>query len=120
MTKLVVRLFDESGVMLGVIVHHAALLGDGALRASSPMHVVADVGGTPVRAHAHWCDPNVGIELPFPTETRVKLEQGDTLKLYERGDVIAQIGPVPVNLPPIVVRATSAIAVPVGGLGARP
>lgn len=115
MTKLVCRVLDREGLLLGWCAHEAILRGDGCLRASSPVSLTIDESGMPEVLSIHWTDVNVETRSPMPA---VPLGRGDSITVFATNAVMIQAGAPPVQrLPPVTVRHT-AVAVPVGQLGA--
>ena len=102
--------------MLGSVVHHARIAGDGCLRASGSVACGIAVAGVPVAASIHWCDVNV--EVTVPLVDRPSAAAGDILSLFNVHDVLIRVGDMPQALPPVIVGEV-AVPVPVGGLGAR-
>lgn len=113
-SKIVVRLLDSAGEMLGSVVHHAAIKGDGCLRAASPVVCGIAQGGVPAEVSLHWADVNVEVRVPSPVAS---VQAGQIVPLFDAGSVLIEVGPMPGPLPPIVVGAV-AVGVPLGGLGA--
>lgn len=115
MTKLVIRLLDGEGQMLGAVVHHAAIKGDGCLRAAGPVVIIAERDGVPACVSTHWCDVHVETRVPFPW---VPVKAGRVISIAAANAPLLVVGTPPVHLPPITVGST-AVGVPVGGIGAR-
>jgi len=112
--KLVVRVLDAGGRLLGWVAHPAAVRGDGTLRASADVSVpIMESGGAAVVSW-HWCDPNV--EIRVPVDTAVAAGQVWTVK--RSAEVILQIGPAAGGLPPVVVGRIE-VPVPPGAVGAK-
>ncbi len=114
-TKLVVRLLNAAGDLLGSVVHHAAIKGDGCLRAAGPVVCGIAQSGFASEVSLHWADVNVEVRVPSPAPS---VQAGQIVPLFDAGAVLIQVGPMPGPLPPIVVGAV-AVSVPVGGLGSR-
>jgi hypothetical protein len=111
--KLVIRLLDCDGKLLGWAEHAPLLLGDGTLRASGPIVIQVDEEGVTAFVSTHWCDVNV--------ETRVhcevlKVAVGSTFACFKYKDVIVRVGEAAGGLPPVTVKNHTVIAVPVGSL----
>jgi hypothetical protein len=89
-TKVVLRLLDSDGALVGWAVHHARLRGDGCLRASSDVEIRMPVvvGGMPSFVAFRFDDP------------------------------LIRIGEMPGPLPAITVGSV-AVGIPVGAMGAR-
>lgn len=113
-TKIVVRLLDAGGALLGSVVHHATIKGDGCLRAAGPVVCGIAESGAPTIVSLHWADVNVEARVPAPAPA---VQAGQIVPLFDAGAVLIEVGPMPGPLPPIVVGAV-AVSVPLGGLGA--
>lgn len=115
--KLVIRLLDASGNLLGWVEHRALLRGDGMLRASGPVVIPIEAEGQPAQVSVHWCEVNVetrsSVDGAVPP---VKI--GDSLSVYGLNTVLIAVGPQANGLPPVTVRRRLEVAVPTGGLGA--
>jgi hypothetical protein len=114
MTKLVIRLLDGAGQMLGAVVHHAAIKGDGCLRASGPVVITAERDGLPAFVSTHWCDVHVETRVPF---VFVPVKAGRVVSIAAKNAPLLVVGVPPVDLQPITV-GSSAVSIPVGSLGA--
>ena len=116
LTKIVLRLLDAEGALLGAVVHDAAIKGDGCLRAAGPVVVTVAQTGCPAVLSLHWCDVNVETRIAAPVPW---VTTGQVVTLFDRDAPLIVVGPMPASLPPIVVGAVT-VAVPAGGLGAAP
>lgn len=114
-TKLVVRVLDADGAMLGSVVHDAAVKGDGCLRAAGAVVCGIAHSGFAACVSLHWADINVEVRVPAPIP---EMHAGDLVALFPADAPLITVGPMPGPLPPIVVGST-AVAIPVGELGAR-
>ena len=114
-TKLVIRLLDVAGQLLGSVVHHAQIKGDGCLRAAGPVVIAVECAGVPAFVSTHWCDVHVETRVPFAS---AGVRPGQLVPVCDVGHPLMVVGPIPVGLPPVTVGAV-AVGVPVGGLGAR-
>lgn len=113
-TKLVLRVLDASGALLGAIIHQAAVKGDACLRASGPIIFRADVAGVATELSVHW--PDVNIETRVPMTATV--DPSVPVLLYPAGTILMRAGETPQGLPPITIRE-SVVAQPLtGALGA--
>ena len=65
-SKLVLRLLDADGHLLGWCQHDAAVKGDGLLRAAGVVVLVLDAPGVPTSLSIHWADVNSEIRVPMP------------------------------------------------------
>lgn len=117
MTKVVIRVMAAGRQMLGSVVHHARIAGDGCVRASGRIACGIAVPGVPVEVSLHWCDVNVEVSVPLVG--RPAAAAGEVLDIFAPNDVLIKVGEMPQALPPVVV-GSAAVALPVGGLGARP
>lgn len=113
-TKLVIRLLDAAGSLLGWTAHHAAIRGDGCLRASDDVTVIVSAAGVAAEASVHWADLNTETRVPVSARP---VRSGEVVSLFLRGSVILTVGQPPHGLPDIVVGA-AAIGIPAGGIGA--
>lgn len=113
-TKLVIRLLDGDGQMLGAVVHHAAIKGDGCLRAAGPVVIAVERDGLPAFVSTHWCDVHVETRVPF---VFVPVKAGRIVSIAAKNAPLLVVGVPPVHLPPITVGAVT-VPVPVGSLGA--
>lgn len=107
---------DGAGRMLGSVVHHAKVRGDGCLRASEQVQMGIALSGWPNYISIHWCDVNVEVKVVAPEG---QVSAGQILPLFAPNAVMVTVGEMPRNLPPITVGTSVAIGVPVGGLGAH-
>jgi hypothetical protein len=115
MIKLVIRLLDAEGALLGWQEHWARVKGDGCLRADGPVTIPVDTAGVPTTLSTHWTDLNVEVRVPFTAP--VSVTPGDELRVFEPGAALIQAGTPPGHLPAVTVKRRIAVAVPVGGLG---
>lgn len=113
--KLVVRLLDPAGQLLGWCAHEAAISGDGYLRAAGSVVLAIDVEGTAAAVSVHWADVNVETRVSIP-QTAVK--QGQALVLFEKTAPMVKAGDPPATRLPPVSTKSIAVPVPVGMLGA--
>jgi hypothetical protein len=115
-TKLVVRLIDGAGQLLGSAVHHAQIKGDGCLRAAGPVVIPVEQAGAPAWVSVHWCDVHVETRTPSPWTSSVR--PGELIPVCDLGHPMMIVGPIPDRLPPITVGAV-AIGMLAGGIGSR-
>jgi hypothetical protein len=114
-TKLVCRLLDADGKMLGWCAHEARLSGDGFLRASSQVVMHIEESGDPTVVSIHWADVNVETRVPIPP---THVSKSMALTLFQPNAPMLQAGEPPKQrLPPVTMR-TVEVSVPVGSLGA--
>lgn len=114
-TKVVIRILDAAGTLLGAVVHQAAVKGDACVRASAPVIVVPEVSGLAAVLSVHWADVNVETRVPYVAAVAV----GQPVALFAPNAVLIEAGAMPHALPAITVRE-SVVAEPLtGGLGAR-
>jgi hypothetical protein len=111
--KLVIRLLDGDGKLLGWTEHAPLLLGDGTLRASSNIVIPVDEAGVTAFVSTHWCDVNVETRVHAGTFTVVP---GAQFAWARYKDMLVVCGQMPVNLPPVTVKSHTVIAVPVGSM----
>lgn len=116
-TKLVLRVLDAQGQLLGWTAVDAEARGDGTLRATRPVSVLMDAAGTPDTVSIHWADVNV--EVRVPCQGGQPLAPGVWLVLheYEREPMI-RLGTPAGGLPPVTVKQSVAIGVPVSVVAA--
>lgn len=114
-TKIVCRLFDAQGVMLGWTQHEAAIRGDGMIRAADAIAVTIDQAGELSAVSWHWVDVNVETRVAVPLR---RVVQGQTIIVAHRDDPLIHCGPMPGPLPAVTLRQSPVIGVPAGQLGA--
>lgn len=114
-TKLVLRVLDAEGVMLGAVVHHARIKGDGCVRAAGPVVMGMARAGIPSVLSVHWCDVHVETRVPLALPS---VMPGQIVEVCAAGAPLMVVGPMPGPLPP-VEQSGAVVPVPVGGLGAR-
>jgi len=113
-TKLVIRLLDAAGSLIGWTEHQAAVPGDGTLRAAADVIIVASASGYPITASVHWADINTETRITIPA---MPLSAGESLALFTKGSTILVVGQMPQNLAPVTV-GRAVVSVPAGGVGA--
>ena len=114
-TKVVLRLLDAAGALLGWTEVQALMRGDGALWAERAVSIVVGRSGQPHQLSVHWADLNVEVRSPCHTIPEVAVGQ---VVEFPAG-VLMQIGTPPANLPPVTVGRSISIDVPVGNLAAK-
>jgi len=114
--KIVCRLLDINGQMLGWNEHHASMPGDGTLRADGPVQIYIDHDGLPTVVSLHWTDVNVETRIPCPA---VRAKQGEALIVFASGDPIIRLGVPPVGLPLVTVGRPVQVGIPAGQMGSR-
>jgi hypothetical protein len=117
MTKLVVRLLDTSGRMLGWVIHQAQIRGDGRIWTSGPLVIPIREAGTPHEISVVWADVNVETRLPCGAVRSV--QAGEAVTVYAQASPVIVVGHPPHGLPPITVGESVRVTVPAGGVGAR-
>jgi hypothetical protein len=112
-TKMILRVIDAAGKLLGWAEFMAEARGDGRLWAPAPVSVAFEEQGTPAELSVHWVDVNV--------ETRQQFQQ--TLEVFPgQSAIVLPAGPVLVvgmpagGLPPVTVKRSVSIGIPVGNL----
>ena len=115
--KLVIRLLDGNGDLLGWCEHQAAVKGDGCLRANRAVGLTVDVAGRPAWVSVHWADVNVETRVPYPLNAKW-VGSGQTLLLYPGGSVLMECGSMPANLPPVTMKSPARVFPLTGGIGA--
>lgn len=112
-TKLVIRLLDAAGELLGwaQVMGHAR--GDGKIWVNEPTLVQIDQIGTVAIVSVHWCDVNV--ELRYTVDPK-ELILGQQYALAGDWDAIT-CGPAAGGLPPVTIRTPISMIVPAGQLG---
>jgi hypothetical protein len=109
-TKVVVRLLDDAGALLGWEVIQAEARGDGCLWAPTTTVVPFEANGRAAVLSLHLAD--LHLEVRRPIDVAARPGTGVTL-----AQPLVRLGEPPVGLPPVTVRASPVIAVPVGTLG---
>lgn len=117
-TKIVVRLLDEEGMLLGWASLLAEARGDRCLRAAQACAIPIDAAGVATMLSYHWADLNIQKRVPL-THTQ-PMRVGDTMTLTFPDDVIFTFPSDEGPLPPVTVRGSVTVAVPTGAMGARP
>ena len=116
-SRLVCRLLNADGRLLGWCLHDPDVLGDGYLRAAGPVLMYIEADGVAVTMSVHWVDVNVETRVPVPS-TDVKT--GQWLTVFEPKAPMLQAGNTPAQrLPPVTMRTHLSISTPIGSLGAR-
>lgn len=115
-TKIVVRLLDETGRLLGWAQVMARAKGDGKLWSSGPLRIPIELRGLATTLSLHWCDVNVEIRLALPRPTW--FEAGETYTPYEEAADLITVGAIPGELPAVTVRGPVAVDLLAGELGA--
>lgn len=115
-TKLVCRVFDAEGLMLGWTAHEAAMRGDGMLRASIGVTVPIEQAGVLSAVSWHWADVNVETRVDW---ARRAVQAGEVVLVAQFNDPLIVCGPLPGPLPAVTLRQPVAIGIPVGQMGSR-
>ncbi len=116
--KIVCRVLDANGRMLGWSEHHALVPGDGTLRADGPVQIPIDQRGRPYAISLHWVDVNVETRIPCSGEL-LDVHSGSALTVFASGQPIVTLGQPPVGLPMITVGRPVRVGIPVGQMGSR-
>lgn len=116
-TKIVCRVLDADGRLLGWEQHQAAINGDGMIRAASAVSVPVDESGTATAISWHWADVNVETRVPIPP---TPVTRGAAFVVANANDPMIVCGSIPQGLPTISTRNAVQVAVPEGRLGAAP
>ena len=114
-TKVVCRLLDAAGVLLGWSEVMAVARGDGRLWSPGPVSIYAEQSGASTELSVHWCDVNVETRVPFT----VSVAQGHDVIVAPQAVPLLVVGSPAGGLPAVTVRRRVAVSVPVGTLGAR-
>ena len=114
--KIVCRMLDAENRLLGWTEHHAAVRGDGRLRAEGPVAIEVEANGAPLSISMHWADVNVEARVPCAVPF---VKKGDTVTIFPHGAAMIVLGEPPVGLPAVTVGRPVAIGFPVGQMGAR-
>ena len=114
-TKVVIRLLDAAGSLLGWAECQAKAKGDGKLWPSAPVVVRLEAFGHPTAVSLHWCDVNVEVRLPLPPGPTFAV--GHLLTVFDGTAPLFTVGPMPGPLPPVTGRHHTAIGVPAAQLG---
>ena len=113
-TKLVVRLLDVDGRVLGASKCFAVARGDGYLHAESSAAVLLEASGVAAAVSVQWCDINTEIVMPLHTMEWVSAHQA--IELFPAGPIF-KVGDPCREYPPFVERDSVALGVPLGSLG---
>lgn len=114
-TKLVCRLLDAAGALLGWCDVQAVARGDGALWSPGPVAVPVDVSGQAAWLSTHWCDVNIETRVPCP----VQCVAGGEVVVASTAAPLIRVGPAAGGLPPVTLRRRLTVTVPVGAVGAE-
>lgn len=111
-TKLVIRLMDAEGELLGWTQVEGHARGDGIIWLEQMAQVPVDVKGVLAFMSVHWCDVNVEIRhavelLEVTPENYYIVPAGPMIKC----------GPAAGGLPPVTVRTPINLGVPAGTMG---
>lgn len=112
-TKLVVRLLDPGGMLLGWAEVQGQARGDGCLWVEEQTIIQLEHDGTVAFLSIHWCDVNV--ELRSEVE-RAQVKFGEVMTLPGDWEAM-RVGPAAGGLPPVTVRQSVSIGIPVGNFG---
>ena len=76
-TKLVIRVLNASGELMGWTEVQAEARGDGCLwTQTSPVSVLIEKAGLPMFQSIHWCDINVELRHPITDENNRSVVEG--------------------------------------------
>lgn len=115
-TKSVVRVLDREQQLLAWAEVWLETRGDGALWATRPRVAPVERAGTPCELSIHLADINYEV-LPRPSFAHKAVEPGDQIVLDWRHQPVVKFGDPPQNLPPVTVRQSVVVGIPVGDLG---
>jgi hypothetical protein len=119
-SKLVMRLYDANGALLGWCQHEAAVKGDGLLRAAALVALSIDEPGVPHELSIHWADLNVETRVPMPPNVPM-VPRGHLLALFQPNQMMAHVGQPPATrLTPVSTKSSVNVGIPAGTLGALP
>lgn len=113
MYKVVVRLMDDSGRMLGWAEDHAHARGDGKLWIEHPVAVPVIEDGLFTKISAHWADVNIEVRMPIVAP--LPIVKGQIVPIEAPWPVF-DLGRPAGGLPPVVITRNVAITVPTGTL----
>lgn len=116
-TKVVIRLLDLEGLLLGWVSHEAAMRGDGMLRAAGVVSVPIESSGRPMVVSLHWADLNVESRVPWPSDAPETVKAGESVALFTNDAPVIKLGEPPVGLPAVTLRKPVEVTVPVGQMG---
>lgn len=114
--KIVVRLMDAEGRMLGWAETSAHARGDGKLWIEKPVAVPVIEDGNFEFISSHWTEMNIEVRLPVP-EGPVALKKGTIMPLTAPWAVF-DLGAPAGGLPPVTIGHNVAITVPTGVIAA--
>ena len=112
--KIVVRILDEAGALLGWAPLLAEARGDRALRAIQKCVVPIEQSGTPSVVSYHWTDMNVQKRVPYAAGP---VTEGQTVELTFADGIVLSMPSDDGPLPPVTVRGAVAVAVPSAAMG---
>ncbi len=115
-TRLIIRVIDADELLLAWTDIEAEARGDGRLWSTISPLLLVERAGTPHTLSVHWPDVHVEARTPLTLEA---VTIGSTITLPWENTPVLIVGPVPGPLPPVTVRGSIQIGVPVGSLGAR-
>jgi hypothetical protein len=113
--KIVCRLLDSQGKLLGWEEHYAAVRGDGSLRASKQVIIPIELAGRAKEISLHWCEVNVETRVPAPD---LDVKVGEQILIFQTNMQMVVLGRPPIGLPPVTVGRSIGIGIPAGQLGA--
>lgn len=113
-TKIVVRILDAAGALLGWTPLLAEARGDQTLRASHVCVVPIEQSGTATVVSYHWADIGVQKRVPFGP---VDLFEGALIELKFPDGVVLTLPSDEGPLPAVTVRASTALSPPTAAMG---
>ena len=113
-TKIVVRILDESGALLGWAPLIAEARGDCKLHATHACAVPIEQSGTAVVVSYHWADVGVQTRVPFGP---LQLSAGRSVELSFPAGVVISLPSDDGPLPPVTVRGTTVVTAPTAVMG---
>lgn len=113
MKRLILRLLDDSGQMLGWELCEAHVPGNGALVLSAPVVIPIDKPGLPTCLSVHWVDVNVEVKIPLTFNTFCN---AGSSWMVNAGEII-RVGPQADGLPPVTVRSSVGVSILPAGMG---
>ncbi len=114
-TKLVIRILDGKGDLLGWAEAIGEARGDGKITVTGPTVVGIEMGGEAEFLSVHWCDVNVEIRSPM---VRSRMRPGQLYRIPGEWPAIT-CGPAAGGLPPVTVSTPVVVQCLPGGTGMR-
>ena len=111
-TRLIIRLLNAQGQLLGWAEALGEARGDGALWVWAPTNIGIEVNGILTHVSVHWCDVNVEVRVVAAPQT---VTLGQVITLPGNWEAM-RCGPAAGGLPPVTVRTPVSVGLLAGSL----